>query len=870
MPGACSLPYLVHNIAQSANLARRQRTTLIALLIAAFLAVVGIVLYQGWLGYQDSMAAARTNSLNLSTVIETRLDASLRRAASDLKDLGNGLPDAALNKTSAASLADEIGDDMDSHIRDFPEVSGIRIYNVEGDMLYTSDRKNAPALNVADRSFFVEARNAAPDSLVFSEVIVGRGSGRPTVVLARPLHDGQGVFSGVISASLNFNQFQKVFQSQDIGAQGVIAVFRRDNFTLVTRWPELDAAKPNSALPRGNPAERVFGAGLTRGTAEFAAPFDGIVRVSSFAALDRFPFFVSVGLARDDILADWRKRSLGVGLSGVVLVLVLALLLRRLWRAEARQEQVLTALAESEERARLVLDASMDGAIGLDGDGIVTDWSAGAAVVFGYSREQALGRDFVELIVPSVYRDRCRGWTKRLGETVINHWIGRRIETVAVRADGSEFPIEISISHIRRDGAAFFSAFARDITKLKAAETERVALENRLRQSQKMEAIGKLTGGMAHDFNNYLGVIIGNLDLLADRLDGDAEATKLLNAAMSGAERSAELTQSLLAFSRNQPLAPARIDVSRSLQSVSALLMRALGDDIALTIDLRPDIWPVRVDGAQLDSCIVNLANNARDAMTRGGTLTISARNHPLDALYTSMNMDPGLAPGDYVLIEIADTGTGMPPEAVAHAFEPFYSTKPVGHGTGLGLSMVQGFVKQSHGHISLYSEIDRGTVVRIYLPRDRAEESAPAGADAAVAQDTMPRGSETILVVDDNEAMRHAAVAQLISLGYRTIEAPDGATALAILEKVDEHLDLMLTDVVMPGGLDGFGLERMARMRRPGLKVLLTSGFPEGRMQVNQNAPLSDLLRKPYRLDALARTIRAKLDAPVPLARTA
>ncbi len=862
------MSYPVQTIARSSDAARRQGTTLIALLVTAFLAVLGIVLYQGWRGYQDAMAAARTNSLNLATVIETRLDASLRRVAGDLNDLGERKPDTALNKSNAAFYSNPIGEYIDDHLKGFPEISAIRVFDKEGDLLYSSLRENTPSINVADRSYFNAARESEPGQLIYPEVLISRVSGRPELMISRPLHDNRGVFGGVIVSALNLDYFQKVFQSQDIGPQGVIAVFRKDNFTLVTRWPELDAAQPNSALPRGNAAERIFSAGATRGTAEFAAPYDGIVRVSSFAALDHFPFFVAVGLARDDILADWRKRSLGVGLSGVVLVLVLAFLLRQLWRAEARQERVLAALAESEERARLVLDASMDGAIGLDGDGIVRDWSAGAAALFGYAREQALGRDFVELIVPPRYRDRCIDWTKRLGETVIKQWIGRRTETVAVRADGSEFPIEISIAHIRRDSVDFFSVFARDVTNLKEAETERAALESRLRQSQKMEAIGKLTGGMAHDFNNYLGVIIGNLDLLTDRLANDAQATKLLNGAMSGAERSAELTRSLLAFSRNQPLAPKRIDVSRSLQGVAVLLQRALGDDIALTTDLRPDLWPVCVDGAQLDSCIVNLANNARDAMPRGGTLTVSARNHPLDELYTSMNMDPDLMPGDYVLIEIADTGMGMPPDAVARAFEPFYSTKPVGHGTGLGLSMVQGFVKQSHGHISLYSEVDRGTVVRIYLPRDRAEDDVQAGPGGRAAVISLPRGSETILVVDDNTSMRQTAVAQLISLGYRTIEASDGATALAILEKTDERLDLMLSDVVMPGGLDGFELERMARLRRPGIKILLTSGFPEKLPQINRTPASSDLLRKPYRLDLLARTIRAKLDAPVPLAR--
>lgn len=861
-----SLP--AHKIARSSDAARRQRIAVIALLIAAFLAVSAIVLYQGWLGYGDSMTAARTNALNLASVIETRLDASLRRATADLNDLGGGLQDAALNKEAVVFYADHVGDDIDSHLMDFPEVSGIRVFDVAGDLLYASNRHNTPAINVADRDYFIEARESEPGQLIYSDVLINRISGRPELMIVRPLRTHQGEFRGVVAASLDLDYFGKLFARQDIGPNGSVALLRSVTSNIIARWPPVEEGLVNRPLPMGSQARALFDSGLSHGVAEIPGPKDGIVRIFAFHAIDRYPFIVTVGLARADILADWRERSVAMGLAVVLLLVVLAALLRRLWNSETRQERAWAALEESEERARLVLDASMDAAIGLDGDGIVTDWSAGAEAMFGYSFEQARGRDLAELIVPPALRVRCVGWTKRLEDSGARKWIGKRSEAVSVRADGSEFPVELSIEHISRDGVNFFSVFARDITNLKKAETERAALESRLRQSQKMEAIGKLTGGMAHDFNNYIGVIIGNLDLLTDRLANDAQATKLLSGAMRGAERSAELTRSLLAFSRNQPLAPKRIDVSRSLQGVATLLQRALGDDIALTTDLRPDLWPVCVDGAQLDSSIVNLANNARDAMPHGGTVTISARNHPLDKLYTSMNLDPDLVPGDYVLIEIADTGAGMTPEAISHAFEPFYSTKPVGHGTGLGLSMVQGFVKQSHGHISLYSEVGRGTVVRIYLPRDRAEDNAHAIPRGAAPGTAMPRGSESILVVDDNAAMRHVVVAQLISLGYRTIEASDGVTALAILEKMDERLDLMLTDVVMPGGLDGFELERIARARRPGIKVLLTSGFPDKLPQVNQNAASSDLLRKPYRLDLLARTIRTKLDSPAALAR--
>ena len=379
--------------------------------------------------------------------------------------------------------------------------------------------------------------------------------------------------------------------------------------------------------------------------------------------------------------------------------------------------------------------------------------------------------------------------------------------------------------------------------------TDQFKAEERLREAQRMEAIGKLTGGMAHDFNNYLGIIIGNLDLLGGHVDSAGKT--FLNAALKGAESSAQLTRSLLAFSRQQPLSPRRVDVGRSLNAVAALLWRTLGEDIALTVTVGPDVWPVRIDGSQLDSCIVNLANNARDAMPRGGPLAISARNVHVDDLQAAEIRDA--APGDFVLIEVSDTGSGMPPEAVARAFEPFFSTKPVGHGTGLGLSMVYGFVKQSGGWVYIDSEVGRGTTVRLYLPRDRDSDNATT--DASGPKPEAAGGNETILLVEDNATMRETTAQQLTSLGYRTIEAENGEAALDILKQRDRRIDLLFTDVVMPGRMNGYELVEIARRARPGIKALVTSGFSGVHVEG------VDLLVKPYRLADLARAIRGVLD---------
>jgi PAS domain S-box-containing protein len=395
------------------------------------------------------------------------------------------------------------------------------------------------------------------------------------------------------------------------------------------------------------------------------------------------------------------------------------------------------------------------------------------------------------------------------------------------------------------------------IVGIGADVTEQLRMEEQLRAIQKMEALGQLTGGMAHDFNNYLGVIVGNLDLLKDRKSDDPIAARYVEAALEGALRGAELTQSLLSFSRRKRLDPRVTDLNTRIEGVTKLLGRTLGEGIEIAVSLAPELWPVEVDAAQFDSCILNIATNARDAMPDGGTLAIATRNEVLDDSYARLNA--GVVPGAYALIEISDTGIGMSAETLQRVFEPFFTTKSAGHGTGLGLSMAYGFVKQSGGHIMIYSEPDHGTTVRIYLPRATAsgvvEYVVPAHTAPAAA------GSETVLVVEDNEQLRRTAVAQLTALGYRVLQAQDGHAALKILERGDDGVDLLFSDVVMPGGIDGYALASTAVARRAGLKVLLTSGFPGDTLaRIGAKAKAFPLLGKPYRKDDLARAVRNAL----------
>jgi signal transduction histidine kinase/ActR/RegA family two-component response regulator len=386
-------------------------------------------------------------------------------------------------------------------------------------------------------------------------------------------------------------------------------------------------------------------------------------------------------------------------------------------------------------------------------------------------------------------------------------------------------------------------AIARDVT-------EQIKIEERLRESQRMEAMGQLTGGLAHDLNNYLAVIMGNLDLLAERPHIDQEAQALIESALAGTQRGAELTRSLLAFSRRQPLDPKVLDVGARIADVARLLKRTIGENIVLDVRVAADLWSVEIDGAQFDSAIVNLANNARDAMPGGGTLTIEARN---DARGTAKQPS-----GDQVLIEVADSGSGMDAATQGRAFEPFFSTKGPGHGTGLGLSMVHGFVHQSGGTIGLVSTVGKGTSVCILLPR--ALERVAALPSRQVA--ALPGGTENILLVEDNPDVRAVVLDQLNSLGYRVTEVESGDDALRELEERAGEFDLVLSDVVMPGKIDGVVLAEITRKRWPDLWVVLTTGFSDVIADgADDTTSTFSLLRKPYRKAQLALAVRAAIE---------
>ncbi len=430
--------------------------------------------------------------------------------------------------------------------------------------------------------------------------------------------------------------------------------------------------------------------------------------------------------------------------------------------------------------------------------------------------------------------------------------------------------VTFEVRRLRKDGSTFLAAFdvvtvhdtegnplyrvatSRDVTASKRAE-------ELLRHATKMEAIGGLTGGMAHDFNNLLGAIILSLDFVKSEMSDADHLKPFVAEAKSAAESGAELIQNLLTFARRQALHPTRIEVNDQVSGMHRLLSRVLGEEIAIVLKTAPDIWPVIADRSQLEACLLNLATNARDAMPKGGSLTIATSNQRLDEEYEKLN--PSVAPGDYVMIAVSDTGTGMTPDVMAKVFEPFFTTKEVGKGTGLGLSMVFGFATQSGGHVSAYSEPGLGTTMRLFLPRAALLAGSTPASAPTIPMAPVRGGGETILVVEDNSLMRRAVVRQLSELNYVAHEVDSARAALEMLE--NGSVDLLFSDIVMPAGMDGFELADRVNARWPSVKVLLTSGFSGDQVsrRTGNIRTAARLLGKPYNLEELARAVREALD---------
>ena len=517
-----------------------------------------------------------------------------------------------------------------------------------------------------------------------------------------------------------------------------------------------------------------------------------------------------------------------------------------------RQER---ALQRSEERYRAVFQSAMDAIVSVDTAGNIVGWNKGAEAIFGYSEAEVIDRP-ATLLMPPRFREEHLAGMARMRAGGEPHILGKIVEMEGVRKDGTEFSIAFSLTKWEIAEGRFYTTIIRDISERKRAEAEKEKLQGQLLQAQKMEAVGRLAGGVAHDFNNLLTVINGYSEILLQKVGKESPVFREVDEIRLAGERAALLTQQLLAFSRKQVIEPKVLDLNLLVANLGKMLVRLIGENIDLKTVPGKGLGLVKVDPGQFEQVLVNLAVNARDAMPDGGTLLIETANVELDEEYCAQRPYE-IRPGRFVRLAVSDTGHGMAEEIKKKIFEPFFTTKEKGKGTGLGLSMIYGAVKQSGGSIEVYSEVGKGTTFKIYLPRVEREAAIPV-------KDERPLGffggTETVIVVEDEITVRKLGVRILGDLGYKVMQAGNGDEAISLARGYGDRIDLLLTDVVMPG-MNGSELAAQLVLHHPEMKVLFMSGYAEE--VITDQGVLAEgvsFIGKPYTPSALARKVREVL----------
>jgi PAS domain S-box-containing protein len=719
-----------------------------------------------------------------------------------------------------------------------------------------------PPTDLGDRDY-AQALLAGFKGTYISKPIVGRFTAKPQFVTARARRSGLNRFDGGMLVSAHQEYFVDFWRATARGEGSAVSLLRDDGVLLATSHREAEMVErlaPDSPL-------LVHSKRADQGI--FIAPSeDGHGdSIYGFKKLRHYPAYVAYALSTAAVFAPWREQVIRYGLLTLLTALSLIAMTLLTVRFVIREEQSAGQLAETTDRLRAEVSGREQAEAdvrksqedfrylylktpvmlhSIDREGRLINVSDYWLEWMGYTREEVIGRRFSDFMT-----EPSRTHARDIGRpALIEEGHSFQIPYQLIRRDGSMIDVLTNALAQRDEHGEFVRSLTVtfDVTDWKRTEAQ-------LRQAQKMEAIGQLTGGVAHDLNNLLTVIMAGLERAEHNPTDSVRLRRALETAQRGAERAASLTAQLLAFSRRQPLEPRAVDAARLLSRVTELLRLTLGEGIEIETVAGGGMWLAYCDPSQLENALVNLALNARDAMSAGGKLTLETTDALVDHAYVKAN--PDAKPGRYAMVAVTDTGCGMSSEVAEHAFEPFFTTKPEGRGTGLGLSQVFGFVKQSGGHVKIDSEVGHGTSVKLYLPRAQAGATET---DERAASDGGPRGSETVLVVEDDPDVRAAVVGMVEDLGYTVEQAANPDDALVVLTRRD--IDLLFTDVVMPGTMRSTELAERARELRPGIKVLFTSGYSEnaivhhGRLDIGVH-----LITKPYKRDQLARRLRLLLD---------
>jgi len=732
--------------------------------------------------------------------------------------------------------------ELKRRVAPYPAAKTIVVLDAEGNILGDNMGNGAPGreANFADRAYYKVQRDDPGHGLFIDAPLIARV--RPQgrfIAVSRALLSPDRRFGGVVFVALDYNNLQQFFLSLNVGQRGTVTLYRDDG-TILLRTPNADEFAGRDVrsnllftrfLPQA-PSGSFKGSGLT----------DGTSRSISYRRVAGMPLVVTVARDPVEFLAGWKNNALYYSLAAAGLNLLIAgfgLGLARQWRLRADSEQ---SLRDSLEQHQLVTENVPALIVQVGGDGhiryanrVAIEWYAQP------SADAARTRKIDDFIDPL----RLGEWRLKVEAALAGRTI--RGEEKAVFPDGCERWCEtIRVPDCSQDGTV------RGYFVLSVDITERKRIEDELRQAQKIEAIGQLAGGIAHDSNNMLAATLGNLDLLLDALPpADVSRRNLAERAIEAAERVADLNRRLLAFARKQTLQPQITDVNQLVSGMATILRRTLGETVEIDVEQDPMLWRCLIDPTQLQNALLNLAINARDAMAGSGRVTIRTANAVLDQPLD--DGDERIVPGNYVTIAVSDMGAGMPPEIARRVFEPFFTTKGVGEGSGLGLSMVYGFARQSGGTVLISSRVAHGTRVTLYLP-----SAGPAAANEPRAEATPPprrQTGERILVVEDNPLVGQMASTMLSSMGYSPVVVVDAASAIAEMERPDP-VSLLLTDILLPSGMTGIELARQARRRWPDLPILFMSGFADPSLVPDDFGTTTRLLRKPFRLGQLSEAI--------------
>jgi PAS domain S-box-containing protein len=775
--------------------------------------------------HDAARASAVTTAQNLARVLDEglsgaldRFDLALLAVVDEAAAQRDGPPDPArLDAALARTLARHT------------DLLALRVIDAEGHITHSSPPAEE-RVSYADRDYFLAVRAGATTAV--SKPLFGRLTKVPILVFARRLEDREGRFVGAAVATVDLRRLAAMVSVPDLGPRGIITL-RADDLSLVVRSGPGGAEAALSTAQVSDELKALRASGALVASYDARSPLDGVQRTFAYRRLARHPFHVLVGQALDDYLGAWRRQAV---LTGLLLLAFIGLTSGGAWLAHRSQR----ALRESEARLAATFSAFPDGLNITRADtGRYVLINEGFCRQTGWSVAEVIGRTSAELdlwVEPAAreaaFRElRTRGQVDEL-------------ETTFRRKDGTQLTGLLSSRTITIDDERYLLTITRDITRQRQ-------LEAQVRQAQRLESVGRLAGGVAHDFNNMLSVILSEAALMEDDLPEGHPVREGLRQITRAGERSRDLTRQLLAFSRKQAIAPQAVSLNALVEATRPTLARLIGEDIELAFEPEPALRPVKVDPGQFDQVLVNLAANARDAMPRGGRLLLRTANATLDA---PLGPDQGLPPGDYAVLTVSDEGHGMAPETMAHVFEPFFTTKGPGQGTGLGLATAYGIVRQSGGDTRVASAPDQGTTFSIYLPCT-ADPIEPAGTPA---RSTPVRGDGTVLLVEDEPLVRRSTRKLLESLGYRVLEACSGEEALALDRTVG--FDLLISDVVMPG-MKGPELARRLQALRPGLPVLFISGYAASVIGPHETPREGlRLLQKPFDAAALGRAVQEAL----------